>query len=62
MTCYHRNLTINDLVSNHELSLIKLRFNHEFDHIVSYKEDRPLDILKTCYENLDKTHLKVYDL
>ena len=57
-----RNLIINDLVSNHELSYHDLRFHHDVGHIVFYKGDRPLDILKTCYENLEETPLKVSHL
>jgi len=62
MSCCLRNLTINDLVSNHELSCHYLHFHREVDHIVFYKEDRPLDILKTCYGNLASARLKVFHL
>ena len=58
----HQNLTINDLVSNHESSPLGPNFNREFDHIVFYKRDRSLNILKTCYENLEGTDQQVFHL
>ena len=62
MTCYHRNLTINDLVSNHGLGCQDFHYPYVLDHIVFYKGDKLLDILKTCYDNLDRIHLKVFHL
>ena len=62
MSCCLQNLVINDLVSNHELSCHDLNFHHEVNHIIFCKEDKPLDILKTCYDNLDRIHLKVFRL
>ena len=62
MSCCLRNLIINDLVNNHELTFQALRFHHGADHIIFYKGGRPLDILKTYYENLEGTHQQVYHL
>ncbi len=62
MSCCHRNLIINDQVNNRELRCHDLRFHHEVDHIIFYKGDRPLDSLKTCYEKLEGTRLKVFHL
>jgi len=62
MSCFHRNLIINDLVSNHELSFHDHRFHYVLDHIIFYKVDKPLDTLKTCYGNLEGTLLQVLHL
>ena len=62
MSCYPRNFIINDLVNNHELGCLNFGFHHEVDHIIFYKVDRPLGNLKTCYENLDGTHLQLFRL
>ena len=62
MSCCHRNLTINDQVNNRGLSYHDHDFHHVVYHIIFYKGDRPLDSLKTCYEKLEGTRLKVFHL